>query len=105
MYIVSHHSSKHPPHTGGWMSRDLGAPPTRDRDARDRERPLEVVSRARWDFCKIHVAVWAPNVKLTDLGIAAIEFGGSIRPPEVPSKVQTTIVDFYMTRVKIYVAV
>ena len=38
------------------MSRDLGAPPTRDRDARDRERPLEVVSRAQnGNLNEIHV--------------------------------------------------
>lgn len=73
MYIMSHHSSKHPPHTDGWMSRDLGAPPTRDRDARDRERPLEAVSRARWDTCLRTCAVVA--VIATVAAIATGEAG------------------------------
>ena len=61
LHYEYHESSlvKTPPHTGGWISRDLGAPPTRDRDARDRERALEVVSRARWDTCLRTCAVVA----------------------------------------------
>ena len=66
-----------PTHTGGWMSRDLGAPPTRDRDARDRERPLEVVSRARWDTCLHTCAVVA--VIATVAAIATGEAGDNPR--------------------------
>lgn len=68
---------KTPPHTGGWISRDLGAPPTRDRDARDRERPVEVVSRARWDTCLRTCAVVA--VIATVAAIATGEAGDNPR--------------------------
>ena len=59
------------------MSRDLGAPPTRDRDARDRERPLEAVSRARWDTCLRTCAVVA--VIATVAAIATGEAGDNPR--------------------------
>ena len=80
LHYVHHESSlvkTPPPHTDGWMSRALGAPPTRDRDARDRERPLEAVSRARWDTCLRTCAVVA--VIATVAAIATGEAGDNPR--------------------------
>ena len=36
-----------------------------------------------------YMAFWAPNVKLTDPLVAAIEFGASSYPRKIPSKAET----------------
>ena len=49
--------------------------------------------------------VSAPNVKLTALLVAAIEFGGSILPPDVTSEVKTIIFAQFGKYLKFYVPV
>ncbi len=82
------------------MSRDLGAPPTRDRDARDRERPLEVVSRARWDTC-LHTCAVVAAIATGEAGdnprgtIAAVGTTGERgrRPREAVARETRTVIE------------